>query len=129
MLSEEAQIGRRVRVREDHQAPDWRGKAGTIAKRWGDPSYTALDVLLDDGGRQLFWHHELEEVDTMVETHSGQDVSTRRGRNDHCPPHGPHLVTALGESHYVVRCLRCGLVGPERKDGQDAKLAFDQRWH
>ena len=63
MLSEEAQIGRRVRVREDHRAPDWRGKLGTIAKRWGDPSYTALDVLLDDGDQQLFWHHELEEVD------------------------------------------------------------------
>ena len=63
VLSEEAQIGRRVRVREDHRTPDWRGKAGTIAKRWSDPSYTALDVLLDDGGQQLFWHHELEEVD------------------------------------------------------------------
>ena len=63
VLSEEAQIGRRVRVREVHPTMDWRGKAGTIEKRWGDPSYTALDVLLDDGGRQLFWHHELEEVD------------------------------------------------------------------
>ena len=63
VLSEEAQIGRRVRVREDHRTSDWRGKAGTIAKRWGDPSYTALDVLLDDGGQQLFWHHELEEGD------------------------------------------------------------------
>lgn len=54
VLSEEAQIGRRVRVREDHRTPDWRGKPGTIAKRGGDPSYTALNVLLDDGGRQLF---------------------------------------------------------------------------
>jgi hypothetical protein len=35
---------------------------GTIAKRWGDPNYVALDVLLDDGSTQLFWHHELEEV-------------------------------------------------------------------
>ena len=68
MLSEEAQIGRRVKVREDHRTLDWRGKAGTIAKRWGDPSYTALDVLLDDGGQQLFWHHELEEVDGGRET-------------------------------------------------------------
>jgi len=33
-----------------------------IRKRWGDPSYTALDVLLDDGSQQLFWHHELEEI-------------------------------------------------------------------
>ena len=63
VLSEEAQIGRRVRVRKDHRSPNWCGRAGTIAKRWGDPSYTALDVVLDDGSRQLFWHHELEEVD------------------------------------------------------------------
>ncbi len=63
VLSEEAQIGRRVRVREDYRTPGWRGKVGTIAKRWGDPSYTALDVLLDDGGLQLFWHHELQEID------------------------------------------------------------------
>jgi hypothetical protein len=35
---------------------------GTIKKRWGDPSYTALDVLLDDGSLRLFWHHELEEI-------------------------------------------------------------------
>ena len=68
VLSEEAQIGRRVRVREDHRTPDWRGKAGTIVKRWGDPIYTALDVLFDDGGWQLFWHHELEEV------HGGRDA-------------------------------------------------------
>jgi hypothetical protein len=24
--------------------------------------YTALDVLLDDGPSELFWHHELEEI-------------------------------------------------------------------
>jgi hypothetical protein len=29
----------------------------------GDPTYTVLDVLLGDGSQQLFWHHELEEVD------------------------------------------------------------------
>ncbi len=76
MLSEEAQIGRRVRVGEDHRTPDWRGKAGTIAKRWGDPSYSALDVLLDDGGQQLFWHHELEEVGDD----GGGELRSKRGR-------------------------------------------------
>lgn len=65
-MSEEAQIGKRVRVREDHRTPDWRGQERTIDKRWGDPNYTALDVLLDDGDRQLFWHHELEEVPERV---------------------------------------------------------------
>jgi hypothetical protein len=62
VLSEEAQIGKRVRIRDDHQTLSWRGQEGTITKRWGDPTYTALDVLLEDGISQLFWHHELEEV-------------------------------------------------------------------
>ena len=49
MLSEEAQIGKRVRVRENHRTANWRGQEGTITKRWGDPTYTALDVLLKCG--------------------------------------------------------------------------------
>jgi hypothetical protein len=63
VLSEEAQIGKRVRVRENYHTAIWRGREGTILKSWGDPTYTALDVLLDDGRSQLFWHHELEESD------------------------------------------------------------------
>jgi hypothetical protein len=63
MLSEEARVGRRVRVRKDTRTESWRAQEGTILKRWGDPTYTALDVLLDDGISQLFWHHELEEID------------------------------------------------------------------
>ncbi len=63
MLSEEARLGKRVRIRGDHRTPHWRGREGTITKKWGDPNYTALDVLLDNGNQQLFWHHELEEVD------------------------------------------------------------------
>jgi hypothetical protein len=63
MRSEEAQIGKRVRVRKDHRKANLRGLEGTIAKRWGNPGYPALDVLLDDGYWQLFWFHELEEVD------------------------------------------------------------------
>ena len=63
MRSEEAMIGKRVKVREDNRTVVWRGREGTIMKRWGDPTYTALDVLLDGGSSQLFWHHELEEVD------------------------------------------------------------------
>lgn len=62
MLSEEARIGTRVKVGEGHRTPDRRGQEGTIANRWGDPNYAALDVLLDDGDRQLFWHHEVEEL-------------------------------------------------------------------
>jgi hypothetical protein len=63
MRSKEAQIGKRVRVRKDSRTGKAQAQEGTIAKRWGNPAFTALDVLLDDGNWQLFWHHELEEVD------------------------------------------------------------------
>ena len=63
MKSEEAQVGRRVKVREDHRTASLRGRGGTIVKRWGNPCYAALDVLLDKGHCQLFWYHELKEVD------------------------------------------------------------------
>jgi hypothetical protein len=42
--------------------PNPPASVGTIKKRWGDPTYTALDVLLDDGTLRLFWHYELEEI-------------------------------------------------------------------
>jgi hypothetical protein len=63
MMSEEARIGMRVRVRDSLLRAELQGKVGTIAGRWGSPHYLALDVLLDDGGTQLFWHHELEEIE------------------------------------------------------------------
>ena len=62
MLSEEMQIGMRVRVRENQRTTSWRGLEGTIAKSWGDPAYSALDVDLDDGRSELFWHYELEQI-------------------------------------------------------------------
>jgi hypothetical protein len=60
--SEEARIGARVRVGEAALRSKWRGLTGRIRARWGDPEYVALDVLLEDGHSQLFWHYELEEV-------------------------------------------------------------------
>ena len=62
MRSEEAQIGKRVRVRKDFRTANLRGQEGVIVKRWGNPGFTALDVLLDKGDWQLFWYYELEEV-------------------------------------------------------------------
>jgi hypothetical protein len=41
---------------------EWRGLTGTISGKWGNPEYLALDVQLEDGRTQLFWHHELEEI-------------------------------------------------------------------
>jgi hypothetical protein len=61
MISEEARSG--TRMRDSLLSADLRGKEGTIAGRWGSPHCLALDVLLDDGGTQLFWHHELEDID------------------------------------------------------------------
>ena len=63
MKSEEACVGKRVRVREDHRSANLRGREGTIVQRWGNPGYAALDVLLVEGHWLLFWYHELEEVD------------------------------------------------------------------
>jgi len=59
--SEEALVGTRVRVSAYLQS-ELRGRVGMITGRWGSPDYLALDVLLDDGRTQLFWHHELEEI-------------------------------------------------------------------
>ena len=63
MRSEEARIGTKVMVDEAGHGSEWRGLAGTIIGKWGHPEYLALDVLLDDGRTQLFWHHEVEEID------------------------------------------------------------------
>ena len=41
---------------------EWRGLTDTVSGKWGHPKYLALDVLLEDGRTQLFWHHELEEI-------------------------------------------------------------------
>ncbi len=62
MRGEQARIGARVRVGESGLRPEWRGLTGTISARWGHPEHVALDVRMEDGRSQLFWHHELEEV-------------------------------------------------------------------
>lgn len=63
MNSDEVHVGERVRVRESLHRADLKGKEGTITARWGNPDHVALDVVLDDGRSQLFWYHELEEVE------------------------------------------------------------------
>ena len=35
------------------------------------------------------------------------------------------MVAASEEGCYAASCLACGLRGPEREDGWEAKLAFD----
>jgi hypothetical protein len=67
MRSEEARIGESVRVGEGSGLPsELRGLLGTVsgtwANPWGVPEDLVLEVRLDDGRTQLFWHHELEGV-------------------------------------------------------------------
>ena len=66
MLSEEALVGKRVRIHNSLSRAELRGREGAITARWGSPNYVALDVLLDDGRTQLFWHHELEEIEGVT---------------------------------------------------------------
>jgi hypothetical protein len=85
MLSEEARIGKRVRIRADHPSTALRGLMGTIEKRWGHPDHVALDVLLDDGRLELFWYHELEEI---AERPSSGTESHRTKRGESAPSVG-----------------------------------------
>ena len=62
MSPEQARIGARVKVGESGLLPERRGLTGRIIGRWGHPEYLALDVRLEDGRSQLFWHHELEDT-------------------------------------------------------------------
>ena len=62
MSPEQASIGARVRVSERGLRSELRGMRGRIIRRWGHPEYLALDVLMEDGSSQLFWHHELEDA-------------------------------------------------------------------
>lgn len=62
MRSQDAKIGTRVRISGHFREPEMRGMTGVVLKRYGREEYLALDVLLDAGGSQLFWHHELEEA-------------------------------------------------------------------
>ena len=63
MESLEASIGTTVRVREGHRKPELERMRGVIEHRWGSPSYTALDVRLENGQSELFWLHQLDIVE------------------------------------------------------------------
>ena len=77
MHAQEVRRGTRVRVSEGHRRPKLQGLLGTVAQRWGDSDYTALLVRLGDGRYELFWDHDLEEVEEEAPT---DRFSRRRGR-------------------------------------------------
>jgi hypothetical protein len=77
MRLEEVRLGSRVRVREGYRIPEMRGLAGTVEQRWDNPNHhTALLVCLEDGRYELFWDHELGEVE---EERSSDRFWRRRG--------------------------------------------------
>jgi hypothetical protein len=39
---------------------------GTVQHLWGDPEHVAVDVLLEDGGSELFWLSDLFVVDEGI---------------------------------------------------------------
>ena len=66
---------------------------------------------------------------THKDTLDRRTVSRHRGgarRGVSCLPHGPIMVAASEEGRYSASCLACGVRGPEREDGREAKLAFDE---
>jgi hypothetical protein len=56
------------------------------------------------------------------------EIARTTAEHRQCPPHGPLLVGASGEGVYTATCLSCGVQGPDRNDGWEAKLAFDERF-
>jgi hypothetical protein len=53
--------------------------------------------------------------------------ASSRSRSGRCyPRHSPLVGEATEEGSYTLRCLACGVKGPEREDTLKAKLAFDE---
>jgi hypothetical protein len=55
-------VGGRVRVREHHRITARRSMVGTIVGCYGGEKHVAIDVILSDGERRLFWPRDLEEI-------------------------------------------------------------------
>ena len=86
VTSEEALVGVRVRVRDDHRSTDLRGRDGTIKAIWGAPEHAALDVLLDNGFSQLFWFHQLRHAGNANGGANGSANGDRDGNGNGSAP-------------------------------------------
>jgi predicted small metal-binding protein len=62
---EEAQVGKRVWVRDSLHRAELKGKEGTIRARWGNPDFVALDVVLETAARSFSgttsWRRQVTE--------------------------------------------------------------------
>jgi len=77
-----------------------------------------------------YTHHPrpLREEKSMIEDvpRRSAEMTGATATRTKCPPHGPLLINVSEKNVYVTSCLVCGLRGPERQDGWQAKLAFDE---
>jgi hypothetical protein len=60
--STEARIGTAVSVLDRARRPG-KGRVGTIVQTYGHPEYLAVDVLLNDGSVELYWHYQLQATE------------------------------------------------------------------
>jgi hypothetical protein len=67
-----------------------------------------------------------ETMESDISSHPLRTKAEAASPEMPCPPHGPILIKAVEKSAYSASCLACGLEGPKREDGWDAKLAFDE---
>lgn len=66
MLSRAVRVGMPVQVSGDaHYGP---GALGTVTQVYGDPSYRAAEVTLEDGRTVLYWHFQIEPVEQQTRT-------------------------------------------------------------
>ena len=65
MELENARAGTSVQVLSDYRKPERPLSLGTIKKRYGTHDYTAFEVLFPDGQSELFWDHQLEELQKL----------------------------------------------------------------
>jgi hypothetical protein len=70
MRAEEACVGMKVRVREEHRILERRGMVGKVVGRYGGEVYVVVDVRFPDGQRRLFWPEDLEAEDVEEEVSS-----------------------------------------------------------
>jgi hypothetical protein len=59
---EEAPVGMKVRVREDHMISELRGTVGKVVGSYGGEELLVLDVHFPDGRYQLLWPGDLDHV-------------------------------------------------------------------
>lgn len=77
--SHEACPGVMVRVREGYRKSEFDGMLGTIKRNFGHPDYAAVDVELEDGRLELFWHHQLDITDNVTIENPSEPSPLREG--------------------------------------------------